>query len=177
MKTTTNIPISDIECWTKYTKFRWVYESTRLLDAQSIAWSPVPTDTLTHSVPYLTLADISDAGSIYIEPAQITLKAEAYVTRGDIKHIRYYDSATEHGGIELRINAFVALYFKKFTGVIGFEIADTKFLRIQLRPFDIPKQNSELVEIKLLRKIYKNEQVTYKGSGVPEPELRDIITS
>ena len=43
-----DIPKDDIECWTRYPKYRWVYELSRLLDSQHIRWSLFEIDDLTN---------------------------------------------------------------------------------------------------------------------------------
>jgi len=55
-----DIPKDDIECWQRYTKHRWVYDLSRLLDIQNIAWSPYKSDTCYNQVANMNLISINN---------------------------------------------------------------------------------------------------------------------
>jgi hypothetical protein len=67
------------------------------------------------------------------------------------------------GALELRINAFVTLYFQKFTGVISLESYSTDFYGVRLRPHSSPTTETNAEIIKLLKRIYKKTDITING--------------
>jgi hypothetical protein len=164
-----DIPKDDIECWDRYPKHRWIYELSRLLDAQNIKWSPFEVSVLPDRELNMELFSlkplVKQPGFIWMKkPEGSHLYTELYVTKGEIKFMRHIDPVTRKelsnlvGGIELRLSAFVALYFQKFTGVIGAETLSNEIYRMQLRPYvDISHEtNQEL--IKLTKRIYKRSE-------------------
>ena len=166
-----DIPKDDIECWEKYPKYRWVYEMTRLLDAQNIKWSPYKTDVLYDQEANIVLHSTGpinvQSGIIYVRKSPgIHMFSEMYISKWEIKLLRHIDPATQLeleeliGELELRLSAFATLYFQKFTGVIAIESFGNELVRICLRPhIDISKEaNTEV--IKLLKRIYKKADST-----------------
>jgi len=161
-----DIPEDDIECWDRYPKHRWVYELSRLLDSQSIKWSPYELEGFPERELNIRLFTnrtlLRQPGFIYINRSEGPhLFTEVYITKGEIKLMRHVELRkqtevlTLNGEVELRINAFITLYFQKFTGVIGIETYSNEIYRIQLRPYlDIISELNQDV-IKLVKRIYK----------------------
>lgn len=127
-----DIPKDDIDCWEKYPKHRWVYDLSRLLDAQNIKWSPFATDTLHDRAVNMFLETKNQIAYvpawIYINnPIGIQILSEVYITKGEIKYMRHLDKLSKQdmldlvGTTELRISAFVSMHFQKFTGIISIE--------------------------------------------------------
>src|SRR5271165_5157704 len=125
-----DIPKDDIDCWDRYPKHRWIYDLSRLLDAQNIRWSPYKTNEFQRKTDNLNLwtDKIITPGAIYIkEPTGNFTITEMYIIKGEIKLIRHIDPISQkgldtvQGEVELRLNAFSTLYFQKFTGVINTE--------------------------------------------------------
>ncbi len=161
-----DIPEDDIECWERYPKHHWVYELSRLLDSQNIKWSPYEVEGLPERELNIKLVSnktlVRQSGFIYIKrPEGPHLFTEVYITKGEIKLMRHVELRkqeevlTLNGEVELRINAFVTLYFQKFTGVMGIETYSNEIYRIQLRSYlDVISELNQDV-IKLLKRIYK----------------------
>lgn len=161
-----DIPEDDINCWSRYPKHRWVYEMSRLLDSQNIKWSPFEIDELSDLELNIKLFTnkiiLRRPGFIYVKrPEGSHLFTEVYIIKGEIKLMRHVElrSQTEtlalNGEVELRINAFITLYFQKFTGVLGIETYSNEIHRIQLRSYlDIISELNQDV-IKLTKRIYK----------------------
>ena len=178
-----NIPIDDVECWERYPKHRWVYDLSRLLDAQNIRWSPFETDSLKDVVPNMYFDSIKEitynTGTIFINrPTGIHIITEVYITKGEIKLARYLDKTTELdiqefiGNIELRINAFVSIHFQKFTGIITMESIGNDIMSIRLRPFSDISANSDLM--RLAKRIYKKTDITLIGLTTTSAEVDTI---
>ncbi len=169
-----DIPKDDIECWERYPKHRWVYELSRLLDAQNIKWSPYEINSLPDRELNIDLYSrktlIRQPGYIYMKKAEgRNIITEMFITKGEIKLMRHIDPDTHKeisaliGEVELRLNAFVTLYFQKFTGVVAVETYANEIFRIQLRPHvDIANDTNQEV-IKLAKRIYKKADVTAIG--------------
>lgn len=181
-----DIPKDDIECWERYPKHRWVYELSRLLDAQNIKWSPyevaeLPLRELNIEMSSKTSV-IRQPGFIYIKhPEGQHMSTEAYITKGEIKLMRHLTPETFkelgqlNGDVELRISAFVSLYFQKFTGVMAIETYSNEIFRIKLRPYvDISKETNQEV-IKLARRIYKKQEHTV--IGLTDRSLHETLAS
>lgn len=154
------IPKDDIECWIRYPKYHWVYDLSRLLDAQNIKWSPFETDALSDKEINIRLQ--SEPGYIYIKkPGGQQTITELYIVKGEIKLMRHIDPITYkelsffYGEISLRLNSFVTLYFQKFTGVINIEMWSNEISKIQLKPFNDIKFETNQSIIKLIKRIYK----------------------
>lgn len=172
-----NIPKSDIECWGRYPKHRWVYETSRLLDVQQVNWSPFKTAELTYSASNIflsgnTSADDITNGVVFIKDDMINKErhvSEVFVVRGEIKHIHeidpfvYSTNNITDGSVELRLNAFTSMYMSKFTGIITYTtygpdpINDLFIGRITLRPYISVDlwNNLDPALIKLVKRIYK----------------------
>lgn len=167
-----DIPKDDIECWKKYPKHRWVYERTRIYDAQSIHWSPVETSEFNYEVPTIELETLSHytPGTIFIKnPLGLHMKTEVYVAKGEIKHMRHIDPETGSelpsliGEIELRLSAFMTLHFIRFTGVISAETYGNEIHRIQLKPHIELSQEENQNILKIAKRIYKKNEITING--------------
>jgi len=169
-----DIPKDDIDCWERYPKHHWVYDLSRLLDAQHIGWSPYEVSMY----PYRTLnmilftnqTIIRQPGFIYIKPSEGDhLISEVFIAKGEIKLIRHIDPKTGVGlpnlvgEVELRLNAFVTLHFAKFTGVITCETYGHDIRRIQLRAHSDLSLTTDSEIIKLTKRIYKRSDVTLNG--------------
>jgi hypothetical protein len=166
-----DIPKDDIECWERYPKHRWVYELSRLLDAQNIRWSPYEVDSLSERELNIKLETeriiVRQPGFIYLKKSQGQhMFSELYITKGEIKLIRQIDPGTKKelssliGEVELRINAFVTLYFQKFTGVITVETFGNEIHRIKLRPLNDISLEANQEVVKLMKRIYKRSTIT-----------------
>jgi len=167
-------PKDDIECWERYPKYRWVYELSRLLDAQNIKWSPFEVDSLPDRELNIDLQTnqtlVRQPGFIYMKKSEgIHMFSELYVTKGEIKNFRHISPETGEeisqliGEVELRISAFMTLYFQKFTGVLTFETHGNEIFRIRLKPHvDISLEANQDV-IKLAKRIYKRTDTTVHG--------------
>lgn len=181
-----DIPVDDIDCWERYPKHRWVYELSRLLDSQNIKWRPFETDEFDYSVPSMSLIS---AKKLNIQPATIYIEqnsgqhtlTELFIVKGEIKHIRHIDQKTKQtatqiiGNIELRLNAFVSLYFAKFSGIISCETQgnDIYAIRLMAQSDLSAETNSEI--IKLVKRIYKRTNSTI--IGLADQELHDSFAS
>ena len=181
-----DIPTDDIECWERYPKHRWVYDLSRLLDAQNIKWSPYKTDTLRDKVVNMYLnsqKNISyETSHIYIKsPEGNHILTEAYITKGEIKLTRHIDKRTcleiqeFMGNIELRINAFVSMHFQKFTGIITIESIGNDIMSIRLLPYTELNINASADIIKLTKRIYKKTDLTL--SGLADQVIHETIAS
>jgi hypothetical protein len=171
-----DIPMDDIECWERYPKHRWVYDLSRLLDAQSIGWSPFETSTLKSIVKNMHFDSLNNTvySTSYIfinEPQGMRIVSEVYIIRGEIKLIRYIDKQTQTeiqdstGNIELRINAFVSMHFQKFTGIITIDLVGNDMMSVRLRPYSELDINANIDIIRLTKKIYKRKDVTSYASN------------
>jgi hypothetical protein len=181
-----NIPKDDIECWDRYPKHHWVYDLSRLLDAQNIKWSPYDNNVLPDRELNIDMISrkilIRQPGYIYTKkPEDQHMYTELYIIKGDIKFIRHIDPITNNvfgsliGEVELRLNAFITLYFQKFTGVITAETYANEIFRIRLRPLiDIANETNQEV-IKLIKRIYKRTDITL--SGLTDRVLHETLTS
>ena len=174
-----DFPKDDIECWWKYPRHRWVYDLSRLLDAQNIYWSPYQISG-TIEIPNIKLSTLNNekisSGIIYIkEPTGACYLTEVFISRGEIKHMRHIDHTSKqellslNGEIELKLSAFVSIYFSKFTGIISVRTVGNQIYRIILRSSsELTKEDNELI-IKKAKRIYKKTEITLNG-------LEDRIT-
>lgn len=181
------IPQDDIECWERYPKHHWVYDLSRLLDAQNIKWSPFRVDGLADQVPNLYLKSNNNIaympGRIFISNATgRQLYTEAYIIKGEIKYIRYFCNSTKKiitedvGNIELRINAFVSIHFQKFTGVISAETIGTDIYSIRLRPLPELALVANTEVSKIIKEIYKKNDIEHI-TGLTDHLLHETIAS
>lgn len=161
-----DLPEDDIECLDRYPKHKWVYEMSRLLDAQNVQWSFFKTANLsfkTSNTSFETDKNITyNSATIYInEPVGKRAISEVYITKGEIKLLRSLDTDTKEmltdfaGGLELRISAFVSIHFQKFTGVISVHTCGNNIYSIQLKPSSELALVANDEALKLLRKIYR----------------------
>lgn len=168
-----DIPKDDIECWERYPKHHWVYDLSRILDAQNIKWSPYEIDGLERELNIEMISNkpiVKQPGYIYTKRLDGRhMITETYITKGEIKLMRHVDPDSKKeiigliGEIDLRINAFVTLYFQKFTGVITYETYANEIFRIRLRPYiDISLEANQEV-IKLVKRIYKKSDLSVIG--------------
>lgn len=181
-----NIPRDDVECWERYPKHRWIYDLSRLLDAQNIKWSPYETDLLKDREVNIFLDTYSDIeyepGYIYInKPYGSQVITEVYITKGEIKLARYIDKDTDielHdsiGNIELRINAFVSMHFLKFTGIITITSIGNDIMSIRLRPYSDLSFSVNPDITRLTKRIYKKTDITI--SGLTDQVLHETLAS
>lgn len=164
-----DIPKDDVECWEKYPKHHWVYDLSRLFDAQSIPWSPYRTELLTNRELVIKLESnkilLQQSGYIYTKRGEEQLiVSELYIVKGEIKLIRYIDlnsgiELPQHGELELRLNAFITLHFQKFTGVITATMCGNEIHRMRLCPYTIIDKNTNQEVIRLLKRIYKKNDM------------------
>jgi hypothetical protein len=179
-----DIPADDIECWEKYPKHRWVYDMSRLLDAQGIKWSPFKTDVLQDQVVNMFLH--SEKGVAYMpswiyisNPTGKQVLSEVYIVKGEIK---YVDNITKQviledvGGIELRISAFVSMHFQKFTGVVTSETIGTDIYAMRLRPIPELALTANTEVSKLIKRIYKKNDVVHIN-GLTDQQLHEVLAS
>lgn len=160
-----DIPVSDIECWNRYPKHHWVYDTSKVLDAQQVKWSPFKTSELSYPMVNMNLDNMFSLidcnnlpGVIYIkEPFGNKVYTDVFITKGEIKLFRTNDSCNQPmGETELRISAFVSIYFSKFSGVVCFETIQNTIYSISLKPLNRQFNNSE--SEKLVKKIYKKTE-------------------
>lgn len=173
-----NIPKDDIDCWGRYPKHRWVYDLSRLLDAQHIEWSPFFTNSLQHKEVNMDLNSYKD---IEYTPAYIyineligdTVYSEVYIIKGEVKLIKHLDNQELIGDLELRINAFVSIYFQKFNGVITIKSVANTIRSVHLYPYTDMCTNSELM--RLTKRIYKKIDISL--NGLTDQVIRESIAS
>ena len=181
-----DIPKDDVECWERYPKHRWVYDLSRLLDAQNIKWSPYETDSLKDTEVNIYLESpkniVYETSHIYINrPEGDHILAEVYITKGEIKLSRYFDKRTRLeiqdfiGTIELRINAFVSMHFQKFTGIITAELIGNNIMSIRLRAYPELSSTTNPDITRLTKRIYKKTDLTL--SGLTDQVIRETIAS
>lgn len=181
-----DIPKDDIECWEKYPKHRWVYDLSRLLDAQNIKWSPYEVDSSPSRELNLDLYSaetrVRQPGFIYIKnPEGNHLISEVYISKGEIKYLRHIDPTSRKeipvvGEVELRLNAFVTLYFVKFTGVITTETYGNEIFKIRLRPQSDLSLESNSDIVKLIKRIYKRTD-SQQLLGLTDRSLHETLAS
>src|ERR1700679_2632731 len=88
-----DIPEDDVECWNRYSKHQWVYDLSRLLDAQGIKWSPFECQGLDKRIINMQIyaagkGIVSESGYLYKKHSEghraIT---EVFIIKGEIKHL------------------------------------------------------------------------------------------
>lgn len=179
------IPQDDIECWALYPKHRWVYDLSRLLDAQNIKWSPYMMENLTPEknldIYSKQLFEIN-SGIIYTcKQKDQHVYTEIFMIKGEIKLMRHLDPVSNAiindslGELELRINAFTTLYFSKFTGIFSIESFSNEMYRIRLRPLDSTLKETNTEIIKFINRIYKKNSLLL--SGLTDRTLQEVLTS
>jgi len=157
-----DFPTNDLDCWSRYPKFRWMYETSRLLDAQHISWNPYQTEQCSSRMPNVELLDSKGVvchhlGYVYIQDLIQDLNlTEVFIIKGQIKYLRHIESGGSlDGNIELHISAFVTLHFQKFTGVVTLGTHANNVFSVKLRPVSELGVESNDEIIKLLKRIYK----------------------
>jgi hypothetical protein len=176
-------PRDDIDCWERYTRYHWVYDLSRLLDAQNIKWSPFEVKSLPDRELNIELisndAIVRQPGYVYLKkPYGPYVITEIHIIKGEVKNMRQFDPVTSDelesfiGEIELRINAFVTLHFQKFTGVISADMYSNEIFRIRLRPYTDPQNEANADVLKLIKRIYKRTELNVSNriyDRYPEP--------
>jgi len=177
-----DIPKDDIECWERYPKHRWVYDLSRLLDAQNIIWSPYEVESLPdREINIRLISDKINArypGYIYFKkPEGAHIITEVYILKGEIKIMRHTNvvSETLFGELELRLNSFVTRYFQKFNGVIRVETLGNVIVRIRLSNESDSNKETDQEVIKLIKRIYKKSDLTL--NGLTDRILQETIAS
>jgi len=180
-----DIPKDDIECWERYPKHHWVYDLSRLLDAQNIKWSPYETESLPDRELNMSLETsqtcVRQPGYIFVKKPNLEATiTEVYVTKGEIKLMRHIDSLTRkelpgiNGEIELRISAFVTIYFQKFTGVISVESLGSDIYSMRLKPYSDLSQETNAEVIKLIKRMFKKTETVI---GLKDRALHESLAS
>ena len=120
---------------------------------------------------------------IYIKnPTGRQVLSEVFLIKGEIKHIRYIDKLSKEpiteyiGNIELRISAFISIHFQKFTGIISVETIGNDIYSIRLRPMPELALNTNIDTTKLVKRIYKKNDVV-QVSGLTDHTLHVSIAS
>lgn len=183
-----DIPKDDIECWNKYPKHKWVYDLSRVLDAQNIKWNPFFTESMPYELTNISLYSkdsISISSSkIYVKkPEGIELITEVYIAKGEIRLIRHIDPISNEnlpqlvGGIDIRINAFVTLYFSKFSGIISIKTFGNDIYGIQLRShIDLLEEHNQDIS-KLVKKLYRKQDVSIINGLIQDRAIQETFTS
>lgn len=140
--TNVDIPLDDHTAYELYPKYNWVYSTSRLLDFQSIEWSPFSMGKLTQRLDEFPLnKDGHEPGAIYTqEIAGDKLTTDVVIMKGELKwaaHHKIEDSNkilvdTLSGDIELRVSAMATMHFQKFAGVISVDTIGTTIVAVRL---------------------------------------------
>ena len=172
-----DIPRDDIECYNKYPRHNWVYNTTRLLDAQKIHWGLIYTPELNHIMPNKLLGQelvdiqcvegnrtgLMEPGIYISKPEGQRVFTDVIIQKGDIKWMKSHHGLfidENYGDVDLRIQAFVVLYFKKFNGCISFETIGNEIYACHLCP-TITMVESYPDEAKmLLKKIFNKRKIS-----------------
>ena len=143
VETNVDIPLNDEVAYELYPKYNWVYSTSRLLDFQSIKWSPFAMGSLTYPLQEFTVASgDSRSGVIYTSELHgEALTTDVAVMKGDIKwaaHHHIEDGKKVlvenlRGDIELRISAMATMHFQKFAGVISVDTIGPTIIAVRLR--------------------------------------------
>jgi len=180
-----DIPVDDVDCWGRYPKHRWVYDFSRLLDSQGILWSPFPEPNFDYTRANIELVrqdgSVISNGNVWTrKPEGSEILSEVYLVKGEIKKIKQIDVInaraldTTIGEIELKINAFVNIYFGKFTGVISITTIGNSIFQARLR--SLPQSGISSADIsKLISRIYKKQALIL--NGLTDRDLQESLTS
>ena len=165
-----NIPVTDLDCWEKYPKFNWVYETTKLLDAQNVKWKPEPTGDFIYSLDCITVGrdivvpdTLPENNNIYVKQpiAKTFLDTEVGIQKGEVKWLQHHingDFVEDiYGEIDLRINAFVLLHLHKFNGIISIRTIDHNIYQIKLNPNKLITHKYPQEANILANKLYKQK--------------------
>jgi hypothetical protein len=157
-----DFPRIDREAYTRYPKLNWVYDLTRVLDAQNIQWLPFLQEPFYHSEPQFlnTITEVST--DVYLEENTGQVKfTQAIVQRGEVKWLAHWDHFSEQfedevvGAVDLRISAFVTMYMQKHSGCVTFESVGSDIRRVWLKPFQPALAQFPPEAEKLFKKVYK----------------------
>lgn len=172
-----DIPTNDYDCWQRYPRHRWVYDLTRLMDAQNLAWSTVQTAEFTERKETLTDPSIPGSlGCIYLRSQKDTaVHFEVSVIKGDVKLVVPLDKNQESGKQEIKIAAFVALHFSKFTGVITFSMCQDTIIKISLKPQSELDHITNKEQLKIYKKIFKKQDDML--IGLTDRDFRETLAS
>jgi hypothetical protein len=147
--TINNMPMNDIECYLRYTRHNWVYNTTSLLDAQKIKWSLIHTNEFDHTIANKLIdqtnivieqdlsSDEVNSGIYIKKPQGNQCITDVVIQKGDIKWMKTHKNGEfieNKGDVDLRIHAFVVLYFKKFNGCISVETIGNEIYVCHLHP-------------------------------------------
>jgi len=170
---THNIPTNDVEAWEKYTKLNWMYSTARVLEAQSVAWCPFKTEKLSHYIraysndtQTLSIKDNTNSlgksggANIFVAPTEGNhVRTEAVIQNGHVKWLAHIEDgefvSDIIGEIDLRINAFATLYFKKFHGFVSFETIGNTVYGVKLHPTVELMDKYPEEATKLLKRVYR----------------------
>jgi hypothetical protein len=132
-----------------------------------LSWAPFPTEAFTHGIEIfmydkkIKFSSENLSSLVYVSPPTGKLvTTEVIIHKGEIKwlgHITSPNTISESitGDIDLCINAFVTLYFKKFTGIISVDTIGHYIYAVRLRPtHSMGSFYSEEAQ-KILKKIFK----------------------
>ena len=167
-----SIPKNDIDCWNKYPKFRWVFETTKLFDSQHKKWSFVSGDIYTcetsmdmfekdlSSVKVTPMSLPRTSGQIFVgNTNNIIIDSQVIIQKGEIKWLAHYKD-TEfleqiNANVEVRIAAFVIMYFQKWNGVLTVRTIDHEIHCVKLMPNNAILQSYPKSALDLLNKVYR----------------------
>jgi len=167
----TDIPTTDEECWIKYPKFRWMYETTKLLESQNKKWSFVKDNKFNCVLQmtsfnrafnnvFLKYSSTIKLGEIYVEDADNinAMHTDVLIQKGEIKwfthHLYGQVKKNIDPSIELRITAFIIMHFSKWNGVVSIKTIDNVIYAVKLMPSELLNFYPEDVK-KEINKIYK----------------------
>lgn len=170
----TEIPTTHKESWIKYPKYRWVYETTKLLDMQHIMWgpyqdtnTPLALDSFNYGFFLKPSTNMQTplSGKIFVEKLSGNiLTSFVGVFKGEIKWLSHKDQNNTilpniNGDIELRISALISLHFQKFSGLINIQTYGKDIIAVNLyaNKEDYKLLNQEDPELfKHIVRIYNN---------------------
>lgn len=149
------VPRTFKESLKKNDKYKWVYESTRVLATQGIPWSHMSTDINRNAIDVLNYGSKIDHDAIVLQndcslPGKIFVDANVFVGeevftdvaifKGDVKWMQHYRNEDkeieliplELGEIKLKINALLHLHFSKYSGIIKVQTIGKNIIGISL---------------------------------------------
>ncbi len=134
-----DIPLNDEVAYKLYTKYNWVYSTSRLLDFQKVEWTPFGGGEFTHQHPEFPVIPTAMVYTKQLAGEKLT--TDVAVMKGDIKwakhHIINEKGEKEvldelRGGVELRISALTTMHFQKFAGVISVDTVGDVIVAVRL---------------------------------------------
>lgn len=166
-----NVPATDTECWNKYPKYRWLFETSKLFEAQNKKWSFVKDSkfncvyqTSSFDRPFTSMflkySSTATLGELYVQDADNTdtMHTDVVIRKGEItwfKHHKYNSFIDEiNAEVELRISAFIIMNFAKWNGVLSIKTISNEIYAVKCMPSNMLTQYPEKV-IEQLKKIYK----------------------